>query len=46
MDIDTLSKELYQCYSKSLCYPKIRDEWNENNKCFGMCAITSLVVND
>lgn len=46
MDIDTLSKKLYQCYSKSLCYPKIRDEWNENNKYFGMCAITSLIVND
>lgn len=46
MNIDTLSKKLNQCYSKELCYPKIRDEWNENNKCFGMCAITSLIVND
>lgn len=27
-------------------YPKVQDEWNENNKCFGMCAITSLIVND
>ena len=26
--------------------PKVQDEWNENNKCFGMCAITSLIVND
>ncbi len=46
MGIDTLSKKLYQCYSKELCYPKIRDEWNENKKYFGMCAITSLIVND
>lgn len=46
MDVDTLSKKLYQCYSKELCYPKIRDNWNENNKYFGMCAITSLIIND
>lgn len=46
MDVDTLSKKLYQCYSKELCYPKIINEWDESNKYFGMCAITSLVVND
>ena len=46
MDIENLSKKLYQCYSKDLCYPKIRDKWDENNKYFGMCAITSLIIND
>ena len=46
MDIKELEKALLQCYSKDLCYPKVQDSWNENNKCFGMCAITSLIVND
>lgn len=46
MDIDNLSRKLYLNYSKDLCYPKIRDKWNENNKYFGMCAITSLIAND
>jgi len=46
MNIDELSKILYLCYSKELCYPKIKENWNKNNKYFGMCAITSLVVND
>jgi len=46
MSIEELSKKLYLCYSKELCYPKVRDNWNDNNRYFGMCAITSLIVND
>lgn len=46
MNIEILKTTLRECYSKDLCYPKVQDEWNENNKCFGMCAITSLIVND
>ena len=46
MNIEILKTVLREYYSKDLCYPKIQDEWNENNKCFGMCAITSLIVND
>ena len=46
MDIQNLSKKFYPCYSKDLCYPKIRNKWDENNKYFGMCAITSLIIND
>ena len=45
MSIEELSKKLYLCYSKELCYPKVRDNWNDNNRYFGMCAITSLIVN-
>ena len=44
--IEELKEKLSNCYSKELCYPKIADEWNEKNKSFGMCAITSLIVND
>ena len=46
MDIRELEQSLLECYSKDLCYPKVQDDWNENNKCFDMCAITSLIVND
>jgi len=46
MNIENIQKILLECYSKDLCYPKCRDNWNDNNKCFGMCAITSLIIND
>ena len=46
MTIERLQKILMECYSKDLCYPKVQNEWNENNKCFGMCAITALIIND
>ena len=46
MNIENIQKLLFDCYSKDLCYPKVQDKWNENNKCFGMCAITSLIIND
>ncbi len=46
MNIEKLQKALLKCYSKDLCYPKIQDKWNDNNKCFGMCAITALIIND
>ena len=46
MNIENIQKALLRCYSKDLCYPKIQNNWNDNNKCFGMCAITSLIIND
>lgn len=46
MNIENIQKVLLDCYSKDLCYPKVQDNWNGNNKCFGMCAITSLIIND
>ena len=46
MNIENVKEILLECYSKDLCYPKLQNEWNKNNKCFGMCAITSLIVND
>ena len=46
MNVEIIQKSLLKCYSKDLCYPKVQDYWNENNKCFGMCAITSLIIND
>lgn len=46
MNIENLKENLLECYSKDLCYSKVKNEWNENNKCFGMCAITSLIIND
>ncbi|MBQ8659440.1 MAG: hypothetical protein IJ475_01190 [Bacilli bacterium] len=46
MQIDRLKKSLRESYSKELCYPKVQDKWNIENKSFGMCAITALIVND
>lgn len=46
MNIKTIKKALLECYSKDMCYYKVQDNWNENNKCLGMCAITSLIIND
>lgn len=46
MNIENIKEILLECYSKDLCYPKVQNEWNDDNKCFGMCAITSLIIND
>lgn len=46
MNIEKVKDILLECYSKDLCYPKIQYGWNDDNKCFGMCAITSLIIND
>ncbi len=46
MNIENVQKVLLECYSKDLCYSKVPDDWDESNKCFGMCAITSLIIND
>ena len=46
MNIENIQKVLLECYSKDLCYPKVQNEWNDENKCLGMCAITSLIIND
>ena len=44
--LNELSNKLYLCYTKELCYPKAAPNWSNNNKYYGMCAITSLIVND
>lgn len=46
MELEVLKKKLYECYSEELCYKKVRANWRADNKSYGMCAITSLVVND
>lgn len=46
MNINNIRTLLTDCYSKELCYPKLKDDWTEKNKCLGMCAITALIVND
>lgn len=46
MNIENIQKVLLDCYSKDLCYPSVQEYWNEDNKCFGMCTITVLIIND
>lgn len=41
-----LKKILNTIYCKDLCYEKQRHLWTNENKTFGMCAITSLILND
>ncbi len=46
MNIQNIRSLLLECYSKDLCYSKMQENWNEDNKCLGMCVITSLIIND
>lgn len=46
MNIERLTLTFDKCYSRELCYPKVRENWSIDNKCYGMCAITALAVND
>lgn len=46
MTLKELEKALLNSYEKELCYEKVRKNWTEENKTLGMCAITSLIVND
>ncbi len=46
MTIKALEKALLNSYEKELCYEKVQENWTEKNKTLGMCAITSLIVND
>ena len=44
MDINKLKKSLEKSYTKDLCYHKVQEKWTEDNKTYGMCAITALLV--
>lgn len=46
MTIDKLDCYLKEVYSKDTCYPKCVNDWDEENKTLGHCAIVSLIVND
>ena len=46
MKIKQVQQALLNSYSKDLCYEKVRNQWTEENKELGMCAITALIVND
>ncbi len=46
MNLEDLKKALYASYARDLCYPSVQKLWSEENKCFGMCTITALIVQD
>ena len=46
MKLDELKIILNNLYSKETCYPECRNEWNDNNKTLGHCAIVALLIND
>lgn len=46
MNIDIFKNILHNLYSKEMCYKDSSDLWSKDNPSIGMCAITSLLVND
>lgn len=46
MELDKLETILNSLYSKGTCYPECRNQWNDDNKTLGHCAIVALIIND
>lgn len=46
MTIKQIENILLSIYSNETCYPLCRDNWNNDNKTLGHCAIVSLLLND
>lgn len=46
MELDKLKTILNSLYSKETCYPGCRNQWNDDNKTLGHCAIVALIIND
>ena len=46
MELDKLETILNSLYSKETCYPGCRNQWNDDNKTLGHCAIVALIIND
>ena len=46
MELDKLETIFNSLYSKETCYPECRNQWNDDNKTLGHCAIVALIIND
>jgi len=46
LKIEHYLKKIYDICSKETCFPKVANQWNENNKFWGHCAIISLLLQD
>lgn len=46
MELAKLKGILNTLYSKETCYPDCRNQWNNENKTLGHCAIVALLLND
>ncbi len=46
MEIKRFEKLLRFAWTKETCVPSLREDWDEDNKSLGQCAITALLVND
>lgn len=46
MELAKLKEILNTLYSKETCYPDCRNQWNDENKTLGHCAIVALLIND
>lgn len=46
MTIKQIENILLSICSNETCYPLCRDNWSDDNKTLGHCAIVSLLLND
>ena len=44
--LDDLYRILLKCWSAETAYPSCQKDWNENDRTYGQCAITAMLVND
>ncbi len=44
--IQQLENALEKSWGKETCLPFIQDQWTEDNRAFGQCAVTALVIQD
>ncbi len=45
-EINKLEKAFAAAWSGDSTFPDIKDQWSENNKAYGQCAITALIIYD
>ena len=46
LNLDTLKRILYACYSKETAYPSCQKDWVPDDPTYGQCAVTAMIVHD
>ncbi len=45
-EFEKIETALEKAWGRDTTYPDTKDSWSEENKAYGQCAVTSLIVND
>lgn len=45
-NFEKLERAFEMAWSKDTAYPTIKKQWSEENKAYGQCAITALIIYD